>query len=88
MNMQAVNNSPFPSTADTGKHDSTAWVIVEVLKGLGPIFKACPAVDSLEAEIVILECLLDQVKHSGPATEDDASNNQLSTVIVFEQNRD
>lgn len=56
------------------------------MKGLSPIFEACPAVDSLEAEAVILECLLDQVKHSGPAIENHASNNQLSTVTAFEQN--
>jgi hypothetical protein len=87
MNTQAVN-SPFPSAANTGKHDSTAWIVVELMKGLAPVFKACLAVNSLEAEAVFLEFLLDQVKHFGPATENDASNNQLSTVITFEQNRD
>lgn len=88
MNTQEVVNSPFPSAANTGKHDSTAWIIIEFMKGLASTFKACPAVDSLEAEAVIVECLLNQVKHSGPATENDAANNQLSTVIASEHNRD
>jgi hypothetical protein len=82
MNTQAVN-SPFPSAANTGKHDSIGWIIVELMKGLAPVFKACPAINPLEAKAVFLECLLDQVKHFGPATENDASNNQLSTVIEF-----
>ena len=85
MQTQAVN-SPFPSATNTGKHDSTAWIIIEFMKGLTPIFKACLAVNSLEAEAVFLKFLLNQVKHSSPATENDASNNQLSTVIAFEQN--
>jgi hypothetical protein len=49
------------------------------MKGIAPVFKACFAVNPLEAEAVFLECLLDQVEHFGPAAEYDASNNQLST---------
>ena len=84
METQAVN-SPFPSAANAGKHDSTAWIIIEFMEGFTPIFKACLAVNSLEAEAVFLKFLLDEVKHSSPATEDDTSNDQLSTVIAFEK---
>jgi hypothetical protein len=55
---QAVN-SPFPSAANTGKHDRIGWIVVELMKGLAPVFKACLAVNPLEAKAVFLECLLD-----------------------------
>ena len=83
MQTQTVN-SPFPGAANTGKHDSTAWIIIKFTKGLTPIFKACLAVNPLEAKAVFLKFLLDQIKHSSPATENYASNNQLSTVTAFE----
>ena len=61
--------------------------MIEFMKSFTPIFKACLAVNSLEVEAVFLKFLLDEVKHSSPATEDDTSNDQLSTVIAFEENK-
>ena len=78
MSVQVVN-SPFPGAANTGKHNSIAWIIIEQSQGLAPVLKACLAVNPFESEAVFLECLLDQVKHFDPATENDASNDQPGT---------
>jgi hypothetical protein len=59
-----------------------------LIKGLASILEAALAVNPLKMEVVFLECLLDQVKHLGPATENDAGNNQLNTVTAVELNRE
>lgn len=78
-------NSPFPSATDTSEHDGAAWIVVELTKGMAPVFEARLAVNSLVAEAVFSECLFDQVKHLGPATENDAGSSQLYIVVAFEQ---
>ena len=83
MNRQAVN-SPFSCAANTSKHNCIGRIVIKFIKGFLPVFEACGAVNPLKAKAVILERQLDQVKHFGPTTENDASDSQLSRAVVYE----
>ena len=81
-------NSPFSGAANTRKHYSASGIFVELTYCLASPFKVCLAVYSLEAKAMWLKCLLDQIEHFCPVTENNAKKSQQLAVIRFEKRGD
>lgn len=60
---------PFCGTANTSQHHCAVGITIEFLHGFSPPFEAAMSIDTLEAKLRLIECLLNQIKHFDPTTE-------------------
>ena len=81
-------NPPFSRAANAGEQYSAIEVFVKLTYCFGSLFEACLAIYSLEAKAVRHNCLLDQIKHFGPVTENDTNNDQQHEAIKINVGRD
>lgn len=67
---------PFCGTADTSQHHCAVGTVIEMKYSFSTPFEAGLSVNSLEANALPMNGMLDQIKHLDPVTEHNTAKGQ------------